>query len=301
MDKYCIWIVSPEGYSHSKCFNEVALSLSNAMRELGYACTITNYPIEGHTHITLGAHLLRPITMDELPQMIVYNLEQIVESSQWLTTGYLRILGHFPVWDYSQKNIDKLSQFGINAKHVPIGYSSALSKIIPSQKEDIDVLFYGSMNPRRWKIMQELMNLRMAAKQELPHFDINNQTTHITCARVITPNVVHAFDVYGVDLDRLISRSKVILNLHYYDDVQNFEIVRCSYLMANKKCIVSETGRDVDLETPYQDAIAFCEYDKIVGTCAKYIMNDEKRKNLEQGGFEIFSKNKQSEYLRRVL
>ena len=34
--EYCIWIVSPPGYSHSRCFEEVALSFQAAFLELGY-------------------------------------------------------------------------------------------------------------------------------------------------------------------------------------------------------------------------------------------------------------------------
>lgn len=36
MKNYCIWVVSPPGYVHSHTFDELALGLSCAFRELGY-------------------------------------------------------------------------------------------------------------------------------------------------------------------------------------------------------------------------------------------------------------------------
>jgi len=35
---------------------------------------------------------------------IVYNLEQIVEGAIWVTPGYLELLRHHRVWDYSARN-----------------------------------------------------------------------------------------------------------------------------------------------------------------------------------------------------
>ena len=40
--------------------------------------------------------------------------------------------------------------------HVPIGYVPELTCINPVSPQDIDVLFYGSMNARREKIVEEL-------------------------------------------------------------------------------------------------------------------------------------------------
>jgi len=40
MKDYCIWIVSPQGYVHGQAFNEIALSLSCAFRELDFHAPI---------------------------------------------------------------------------------------------------------------------------------------------------------------------------------------------------------------------------------------------------------------------
>ena len=33
---YCIWVVSPAGYAHSRAFDDVAVGLRDAFAELGY-------------------------------------------------------------------------------------------------------------------------------------------------------------------------------------------------------------------------------------------------------------------------
>lgn len=274
MTDYCIWIVTPRDYPHSRCFNEVALCLQSAFQELGHVCPIVSYPIEGHTHIALGAHLLFDTPIAELPKMIIYNLEQIIKTSEWLTVSYLHLLRRFPVWDYSPRNIAELDRIGVSGvKHLPVGYADVLLKIDPLVEKDIDILFYGSTNPRRQYILQLL--------KEKGH------------------RVYVAFNEYGHLLDGLISRSKIVLNLHFYEN--NLEIVRCSYLMANAKCVVTEFGLDKTLEEPYYEAMAFCSYDDIVNTCAHLLGNDSKRHEIGNRGFEIFSQFKQVDFLKKVL
>jgi hypothetical protein len=70
--------------------------------------------------------------------------------------------------------------------------------------------------------------------------------------------------------DDLIFRSKIILNIHYYE-AAIFEIFRCSYLMANRKCIVSEVGNDKDLENRFTGVIYFSDYSNIVHNCVNLL------------------------------
>src|SRR3972149_9153959 len=116
MKNYCIWIVTPPGYAHSRAFDEVALGLSSAFRSLGYHAPIihefehiTNYPI------ILGGNLIPSEHFVRLPRTaIIYNLEQIQIGSPWITENYLRLLRSCEVWDYSKKNITELLKLGIS-------------------------------------------------------------------------------------------------------------------------------------------------------------------------------------------
>jgi len=273
---FILWIVSPNGYPHSRCFEEVAQSLQESFSMLGHTAIILKRPPEFHYEelnvIILGANLLRSQVPND---WIVYNLEQITPESPWLTPQYIDLLRSHPVWDYSRNNIEALKSYNINAKLCEIGYSPCLTKI-PAEDQDIDILHIGSMNDRRQHILDDLQS-------KLPE-----------------NKVVLAFNCYGTARDRLIARSKIILNIHFYE-AKNFEIVRCSYLMANRKAIVSEIGKDKQLEEPYYEGIAFDDYSSLSARCIALLDNDLARSQLETRGYEIFSSRSQHLFLKEVL
>ncbi|MHC4843687.1 MAG: hypothetical protein ACYTEE_07795, partial [Planctomycetota bacterium] len=78
------------------------------------------------------------------------------------------------------------------------------------------------------------------------------------------------FGVYGVERDHYISRAKIVLNIHFYE-TKVFEIVRVSYLLANKKFVISEPGNDQELESPFRDGLVFLPYNGLVEECVKYL------------------------------
>lgn len=232
----------------------------------------------------LGAHLLPSHYAPSKCEPIFYNLEIVKEN---ITYPYNPSV---PVFDYSAMNIKKSESIIESAfndgyhrffyrkplqHHLPISYHPCLSgKINHESPKPIDVLFVGSITERRKKALDDLFKR--------------------------TPDSVVAFDVYGEKRDELYSQAKIILNMHAYD-TKIFEIVRCSYLMANKMCIVSEVGDDEDIEAPYRDGIAFCEYDRLIDKCLELLERPDERERLAETGFEVFSKTSMIENLRKVL
>ena len=244
MKNYCIWIVSPPGYLHSRAFDETALCLSSAFRSLGYYAPIvrdfehiTDYPI------ILGGNLIPSVDFFRLPKTsIIYNLEQILIGSPWITENYLNLLRSCEVWDYSIKNISELVKLGIsNVRYCRMGYVPELMSI-QSVQPDIDILWYGSLNDRRISILQQLHTMGF--------------------------NVKVLFGVYGAERDVYIARSKIILNIHFYDS-KVLEIVRIIYLLANKRFVISERGNDQELEEPIRDGLVITDYDNLVEECVK--------------------------------
>lgn len=148
-----------------------------------------------------------------------------------------------------------------------------LTRIAPAP-EDIDVLFVGSLNDRRLTVLKQL------AAQGI--------------------NFEARFNVYGELRDSFIARSKIILNVHYYES-RVFEIVRVSYLLANRKCVVSETGSDTTFERQFETAVAFAAFDKLAETCARLLQSADARRDLARAGFDRMVALPQTEYLRRAL
>lgn len=273
---YCIWVVSPPGYIHSQAFDEIAISLKSAFLKLGLKSTVVNDAknIDGKA-IVLGCHLIPHLAQPEIPKnLILFNLEQIQLNSPWLSPSYLKMLGSYPVLDYSYKNIQELKSLGINnVSHCGIGYEPELTQIPPSE-EDIDVLLYGSLNDRRMAILKELKNKGL--------------------------NVVSLFGVYGEKRDKFISRAKVVLNIHYYE-ARVFEIIRVSYLLANRKFVISEVGQDDEIEKPFSEGVVFSNYKELAERCMEYVEEDRQRKEIADKGFDLIKQRPQSVFLRKAL
>ncbi len=283
--KYSIWIVNswPNMRGHTRCFEEVALALQSAFAQLGHNAPIIHaldeLPAKDRGRvIVLGAGVLDRHPDLQLPDdMIIYNFEQVHKDARFFLPGnpYVNYLRKYALWDYSRNNIAELAKLGItNVTMCGVGYMPELTHIRKIEHEDIDVLFIGSLHPRRQKIIDEL-------KQ-----------------RGLRVEVIQ--DMYGPPRDAMIARSKIILNLHL-QPANVFEVVRVSYMLANRKCVVSEWGDDKELEGPYQDAVVFRPYEELVSACLEYISDGQKRREQEKAALRIFSAMSQVPMLEAAL
>lgn len=130
--------------------------------------------------------------------------------------------------------------------------------MIPDRGEqDIDILLFGATADRRKKIVEELR--RRGFKAEL------------------------LFGAYGAVRDSYIARTKVQLNIHQFETSQ-LEQLRLSYLLNNKRFVVSEATAD----NPYGDGVVFCKYEEIVERCEYYLKPgmDLERKRIAELGYD---------------
>lgn len=253
-----------ESHTYSHAFDEVAETIRYGLDRLA----ATGFALPDR-QIVVGAHLLPPDTRPD-KRRILYNFEQ--RDSPQLSASVLDLFRRHELWDYSISNVQWLSRRGVSARYVPLGYVPELTRIKWAPSEDIDVLFYGLVNDRRRKILDGL--------------------------RAAGLTVVDAFAVYGKARDQLIGRSKVVLNMHFYD-ARIFEIVRCSYLFANRVCVVSEESEDVPLEL--RDAVHFAPYAGLVDACVRQTRAPMVRDIAAARAHEAFRQCDEVEYLRRAL
>ena len=215
-----IVLVQPEGYAHAGALSELVETLLYGLNALGIPVDFAlNECAAGATNLVVGAHLLDADGLAALPSdAILYNSEQIDESSSWMQPAYLAALQRHSVWDYGAENVRRLRARGAGqVRHVPLGYVPQLTRIpvLPPEEQDIDVLFYGAINPRRQAVLEGLI------------------------ARGL--RIEFLSGVYREERDRYVARAKLVLNLHYYP-ASVFETVRVSYLLANEKAVVAECG-----------------------------------------------------------
>lgn len=267
--KYHVYRVEPGGYIHADGLSELADTVRYGLERMGAEVTQGKDYLPGVTNIIIGGHLISHLP----PRSIVYNSEVVTDDSTWMAGSYKHLLLSHEVWDYSERNVEKLAALGIKARFVPLGYVSEMTRIQPTE-QDIDVLFYGSMNPRREKIIRELATLGYAVKA--------------------------VFGLYGAERDALIARSKIVLNMHFYES-HVFEIVRVSYLLSNRKAVVAECDPDTAIEDALRDCVAGVPYEGLTLACVKLLADPDLRLELEDRGFNLFSRRREEDILREAL
>lgn len=221
------------------CFHEVLAGLHLDLGRLGvevseYVCIDDLTP--DLPTIVIGAHLLPISALRRLARdTIIYNFEPMGDNSARIWGNYyekMLVLKRFIIWDYSLKNVAFWHQCNVHrVVYVPLAYHDALpsdfiatARAQAPQTQDIDILFYGRINPHRAKILYELQEKGFKVAQ------------------------VNAF---GEDRDRYLLRSRLVLNLHFYE-CNILEVVRVSYLWANKIPVLCEVNPNTEI--PYKDS-----------------------------------------------
>ncbi|MEI9987332.1 MAG: hypothetical protein WDN69_31765 [Aliidongia sp.] len=210
------------------------------------------------------------------PNSIIYNFEQIGGQLNILTPGFRTAIARCRVWDYSLRNLERLAPFiGHDRRQVvPVGYVPALTRIPRAAVQDIDVLFYGAVNERRKTLLDALMRsgLRLEA----------------------------VFGAYGAQRDALIARAKLVLNIHAHP-TKILEVVRISYLLANRKAVVTELDEATEFDADLREAVAGVPYDRIIDECRRLVADSASRQALEDRGYRIFQERDMVPLLREVI
>jgi hypothetical protein len=270
--RFHLTIMRPDGPGrfYSQAFNEVAETLSYGLVHLGHQVSHkANGFVPGVQNIVLGPQFVKPET--PFPEgTILYNLEQIGGNPNMLMAAELS--ERYVLWDYSPANVAYWHEHGIEAQCVPIGYVPELTRIPPRPRPDIDVLFYGSLNARRKKVLDALEA---------------DKLTVLTLQR------------FGAARDEAISRSKLVINIHYYDSPRLFEWVRVSYLLSNLKAVVCENSDDFPIAL--LGGVASVSYAGLVPACHRLLDDVEARFQLQERGFHLFSRIPEVDILRTAL
>jgi hypothetical protein len=160
-------------------------------------------------------------------KIIAYQLEQLVGGENWHSVK--QTIEHLSrmdaIWEFDALNCTYLSWHGVTASRlVPMRHTPALRfapSSVPSVREpSIDLLFYGFINARRFRFLQTIQQKFYGRLKW-----------------------VHAYGIFGPELDELIARSKVILNLHPFEPYHRQEQVRIFYPLINEKCVLSEQSQ----------------------------------------------------------
>jgi SAM-dependent methyltransferase len=261
-----VCIVRPPRYRPSEAFREVAEALHFALLRLGRRSVITeNQWSDGRRPIVLAPHLLGPDAMGSLPaDAVLYNFEQLTPELLERFPHYRHALQAFEVWDYAAENIERFVSLGLKGEPrlLPVAYVPEWTRIERAEAQDIDVLFYGSVNDRRREILQELGDAGLEVAVQL--------------------------GVYGPHRDGLIARAKLVLNAHFHE-AQVFEMPRVGYLLANGVPVVAELGARTRIDPALRDAVRAVPRAALADACVELAYDAAARAELGKRAFRSFS------------
>lgn len=231
-------------YALAECFQELSIP-HQIVKNIDYN--------SNNLYLVCTAH-----QNDRLPKRYIsYNFEQLITDKVWSNNFFDKLKGAVQVWDYSLENIKELNKYNIDAIHLPLGYTKSMEKIMNIKDKTVDVFFVGCINNYRY---EKLDNLIKIYKKQPNRLVISNSS-------------------WGDNLINLYEKSKIGLNLHYYQGRTILEIHRIIPLIANKILVISEESDDKWYDINYKEIIDFMDISttNMIKLIIKNLSYDEKK------------------------
>lgn len=240
--KFNICIMQPSGYIHSQGLLDPARYFRYQIRKItGSAASITKNRLK-HDHINFifGAHLGFDAAQKDRHTCIFVNLEQIGVGGATLSKDYFEILATSAVIDYDANNVSSYTKY---IEDVPIAhftyapYLNLTDEILPLESRPIDILFFGSMNDRRKKIIERI------------------EKTGLNVSIFDKP-------LYCEERDFYIRQAKSVLNCHFYES-SRFEQVRVSHCLSLGTPVIAERTEKTNPTFFYEDVVSWFNNENI--------------------------------------
>lgn len=222
-----VCLMQPPGYIHALALLEAAEYVTEKSILAGYQARLSkNRLLPSGLNIVFGAHIRPQESAAYPPNTVIFNTEQIPEKSVWISSQYKNCLDRHFVWDYSPFNLAALGHD--RAQQVNFYHVEKLRRIVVDQRPEYDLIFYGSMNDRRKKIIEKLRSRGL--------------------------KILTVFGLYGPERDALLGKARAVLNLHFYES-QIFQQIRAFYALSNGIPVISENFPEASAPSLYGEVI----------------------------------------------
>ena len=250
MNKYqCDSIILCKYNDPRGIFSEIITSLKYNLIDMGIYCSDTNdinINFNSNTlYIFFNMHIYTS-QIDKSIKYIIYNFEQ--SGSIYITYPHYieKMIDAIAVFDYSEfnkNNIEKRIKKSVTV--IPFHYHPILTQLELNilGDEPIDILFYGALSERRMNYYQILSNTRFKVE------------------------FITDYSCFGDKLFSMLSKSKIVLNLHYYVNPSVLEQSRIIPLISNYKLVLSEKSDDTQQDKYFENIIVFIDESTIVSEC----------------------------------
>jgi len=223
-----VCLMQPPGYIHALALLEAAEYVVAKSREVGFEASLSkNRILPTGLNIVFGAHINPKSQLNLGQNVVIFNSEQLPEQSAWINADYKQVLNKYYIWDYSDFNLVKVKHD--RKQVVCFRHVDALNRLVAAAVPEYDLVFYGSLNDRRKKILNSLRD-----KHGLKVLDF--------------------YGLYGPERDVLLANTRALLNLHFYDS-QIFQQIRAFYPLINGIPVVSENFPAESAPAIYQDTV----------------------------------------------
>ncbi|MBI2901703.1 MAG: hypothetical protein HYY17_16080 [Planctomycetes bacterium] len=291
--RFNLTLINPAGYKYAYLLTDTCRAIAYGLRSLGRRCDLTLNQIDRDaTNIVVGTHLL---SEQDAKGIAESGARYIAHQSEWLMPGtgknlvdssfhkdaFERVCRRFferaeAVWDPYVENQRLLAKFNIPPERIRTlhmqGYHPGLEDVRHRDwaEKDIDVLFFGSVTPRRGKVLGQL------------------------AARV---RVVAILDAPSEFRNDLIARAKINLNLHAGDEFTHLSLSRIGYLLNNRCAVVSENA---STHPELQALTIHDSYDRLVPLCLDALAAG-KLEETAAASYEKFKAMPMTEVLRPLV
>lgn len=224
-------IVQPLGYVHSLGFLDQARFFRHQFRRMGAEVTLAKNRLRHDAvNFIFGAHLGFDADLRSRYTCVFVNLEQLGLGGATVSDAYLKLLGNAAVVDYDAANVNIYAAHAddvplISFAHAP--YLASESSAIESRP--IDILFFGSLNARRERLIQQV------------------ESSGRSVTMLSSP-------VYGPERDELIKQAKAVLNCHFYDSAR-FEQARAFQCLSLGTPVVSERTASTQAPLQFEESV----------------------------------------------
>ncbi|MBI5720480.1 MAG: hypothetical protein HZC37_22620 [Burkholderiales bacterium] len=232
-------------------FTEVALCLRDQLLAAGFEAEhlVNEIDPDGVSIVFVPTDQWRSALSHLDPaRTVLFNMEQLGSDSPWSREGYAQRLAGWTVADYHTANVEFLRQTngpGQRAHEIPLvpGSSVVFAREL-DQLPSVDVLFFGTPNPRRERIFDEL--------------------------RAAGLSVEIVSGAYGWELTPALQRARLVLHVHHYETCL-FPVARMLQPVAAGVPVVCETSACPALNDWAGSGIVFAHYPRLAATCTELL------------------------------
>jgi hypothetical protein len=233
-----IVVMQPLGYVHSLGLLDPARYLRHQLRRFGAEVTLAKNRLrEDALNVVFGAHLGFDPSLRERHACVFVNLEQLGGGGAEVKPEYLELLRTSGVADYDPANVPAYAADPTDVPLLPLLHAPYLeaADTLPLSERPIDLLFFGSMNPRRRAFIDRI------------------ETTGVEVSLFDRP-------VYGPERDAFIRQAKAVLNCHFYDSAR-FEQVRAQHCLSLGTPVISERPAGARTLGAFEDTVFWLDPD----------------------------------------